>query len=117
MFDEKQLQLLHHNPNTLLVEDSRIQTVRFIDQLCRLQSVVDDLDAVALPLILTGFAIDGLLHQLVNIFVRMVFGGSAHMAVHGDVGPHTATLREPELAMGGDEAHPIVKVVLEFAVV
>ena len=60
-FCEKQLHLLHLNINKLLVEDSRIWTVRLIEQLRRLPSVVDEMDVGALPLILTSFAIHGVI--------------------------------------------------------
>ena len=52
-----------------------------------------------------------------NIFVHVVFGGSGHLSVHGDVGLHPPILSEPDHPMDLDELHPMVQVELEVAIV
>ena len=59
---EKHLNLLHFDSHQLLVEDSGIQAVGLVHQLCCLHSIVDEVDVRALPLILTCFAIHGVVH-------------------------------------------------------
>ena len=58
---EKDVHLLHLDSYQILVEDPCIQKLRFVDQLRPFLSVGDEVDVRALPLILTSFAIDGVI--------------------------------------------------------
>ena len=73
-----------------------VQAEGLIHQLRCLHSVVNEVDVCALPLILTSFAIQSVIHQLVKIVLRVILGGRAHPSVHGDVGLHPTSLCEPD---------------------
>ena len=59
---EKHLHLLHLNSHQLLVDDSGVQAVRLVHQLRSFHSSVHEVDVLPLPLVLTSFAMHGVIH-------------------------------------------------------
>ena len=76
------------------MEDSSIQAEGLIHPLRWFHSIVHELDDRPLPLILTSFAIHGVVHLLMKILLHMILGGRTHSSVHGDARLHPASISE-----------------------
>ena len=61
MLGEKQINLSHLDPNHILLRETCVKTLWLVVQLDRFPSVIDELDVRPIPLILTSFAIHGLI--------------------------------------------------------
>ena len=68
-------------------------------------------------LILTGLAIDRVVHELEELFLHLGLGGGTEIGVLGDVGLEPARLLELDDAMDLRQLHPMLDVELEVEVV
>ena len=96
---EKHFHLRHLDCNQVLNEGPRVNTVWLVDQIRRVHSLIDEVHVSPLPQILRGFAIDGIVQQLVKIFLHFILGGRANLCGDGEIRLHTPILGEQEHTM------------------
>ena len=81
-FVQEHLHLPHLSPHLALIEHSNVEEVRFVHYSLGLLILGHEVDVVALTLILTSFAVHGVVPQLVQIFLHVVGGLNTHSRVH-----------------------------------
>ena len=109
--------LLHIVSHKVIFEDANTLTLRFVRQLFTLGCVGLEADVSVLGLILTGLAVDWVIHEFEELFLHLALGGGTEIGVLRDVGLEPARLLELDDAVDLSQLHPILDVEFQVEVV